>query len=118
MRTLVLITVAMGILLTAGCGKMSGKASYYSDDLHGKKTASGEAYDKNALTAAHPKLPFGTKVRVTNIENGKSVIVRINDRGPHTGGRVIDLSRAAAAEIGLLKSGIAQVKLETVEETR
>jgi rare lipoprotein A len=89
-----------------------GKAAYYADSLHGNKTASGEPYDKNALTAAHRKLPFGTRVKVTYLENGKSVEVVINDRGPHSKNRIIDLSGAAAEQLGLKQAGVGEVKLE------
>jgi rare lipoprotein A len=89
-----------------------GKAAYYADSLHGNKTASGEPYDKNALTAAHRKLPFGTRVKVTYLENGKSVEVVINDRGPHSKNRIIDLSGAAAEQLGLKQAGVGDVKLE------
>lgn len=89
-----------------------GAASWYGGKFHGRKTASGERYNKNALTAAHKSLPFGTKVRVTNQANGKSVVVRINDRGPYAGRRVIDLSRAAASAVGMLQAGVARVKIE------
>lgn len=92
-----------------------GVASWYGSKFHGKRTASGEAFDSNALTAAHPSLPFGTIVRVTSLSTGSSVDVRINDRGPHTRGRIIDLSQAAAAQIGLASQGVGQVKLEIVE---
>lgn len=92
--------------------KKVGKASYYGRAHHGRRTASGERFDMGALTAAHPTLPFGTKVKVTNRKNGRSVVVRINDRGPFHNGRVIDLSRAAAAEIGMLKSGAASITLD------
>lgn len=92
----------------------SGVASYYGGRFHGRKTASGERYDKNALTAAHKTLPFGTIVRVTAEWNQKSVDVRINDRGPYSQGRVIDLSTAAAAELGMLSKGIGYVTLEIV----
>jgi rare lipoprotein A len=92
-----------------------GIASYYADSLHGNLTASEESYDKNALTAAHRTLAFGTKVKVTNLDNGKSVVVRINDRGPHTGGRIIDVSGAAADKLGLKDAGTAKVELEVVE---
>jgi rare lipoprotein A len=92
-----------------------GVASYYSDKLQGRKTASGERYNKKALTAAHRKLPFDTQVKVTNTRTGQSVIVRINDRGPFTKGRVIDVSRAAAAQIGMLSSGTANVVIEVLE---
>lgn len=93
-----------------------GKASYYSSRLHGRKTASGEPYDQSALTAAHPDLPFGTVVCVTNTRTGQSVAVRINDRGPYTGGRIIDLSRRAAREIGMLDSGSVRVHVESCQE--
>ena len=94
-----------------------GKASYYSDKLHGRKTANGEQYNKNALTGAHRNLPFNTVVKVTNTQNKKSVIIRINDRGPFIKGRVIDLSRAAAQKIGIIKSGVADVVVEIKKES-
>ncbi len=90
-----------------------GKASYYANQFHGRKTANGETFNMHELTAAHPSLPFGTWVRVTNLRNGKDVIVRINDRGPFIKGRIIDLSKDAAKEIGLMNSGTVKVKLET-----
>ncbi|KGQ21546.1 septal ring lytic transglycosylase RlpA family protein [Thermus filiformis] len=90
-----------------------GLAVWYGPGFHGKKTASGEVYDMHALTAAHPRLPFGTRVRVTNLKNGKSVVVRINDRGPFGGRYVIDLSYAAARAIGALSA--TPVRLEVVE---
>ncbi|MEP7083897.1 MAG: septal ring lytic transglycosylase RlpA family protein [Betaproteobacteria bacterium] len=93
---------------------MEGLAAYYSSRLQGRKTASGKPFDQNALTAAHPTLPFGSQVKVTNIKNGRSVIVRINDRGPTQAGRVIDLSRAAANRLGIRRGGMAQVKLEVL----
>lgn len=92
-----------------------GMASYYHDRFHGRKTASGAAYNKNALSAAHKSLPLGTEVRVTDTRSGKSVIVKINDRGPFVKGRVIDLSRAAARQIGLTKKGLAKVKVEVLD---
>ena len=92
-----------------------GYAAYYADSLHGHKTASGELYDKTALTAAHRTLPFNTVVRVTNLINRRSVQVRINDRGPFDSRRrIIDLSRAAAERIGMLKDGIVPVRIEIV----
>lgn len=91
-----------------------GIASYYGPGFQGEKTASGESFNINDLTAAHRTLPFNTKVRVTNLENSKSVIVRINDRGPFKKGRIIDLSLGAAKKIGLLQAGRAKVKLEIV----
>ena len=89
----------------------SGMASYYGNELAGKRTASGEKFDPHGLTAAHRTLAFGSKVRVTNLANGKDVIVRINDRGPWGGGRVIDISLGAAKKIGLHKSGTAKVSM-------
>jgi rare lipoprotein A len=88
-----------------------GMASYYSDELAGNRTASGERFDPDELTAAHRSLPFGSLVRVTNVANGDSVVVRINDRGPFSRGRVIDISHAAARQIGMHRSGTARVKL-------
>ncbi|AJA11141.1 rare lipoprotein A [Sphingopyxis fribergensis] len=88
-----------------------GMASYYGNELAGNRTASGERFDPGQLTAAHRSLPFGSLVRVTNTLNGDSVVVRINDRGPFTHGRVIDVSTAAAREIGMHRSGTARVKL-------
>ncbi|RMF30727.1 MAG: septal ring lytic transglycosylase RlpA family protein [Bacteroidetes bacterium] len=93
-----------------------GQASYYHDKFHGTKTASGETYNKNDLTAAHKTLPFGTMVKVTRLDNNKSVTVRINDRGPFDPGRIIDLSRRAAEEIGLIQDGVARVKVEVVSK--
>ena len=92
-----------------------GIASYYSDVFQGKKTASGSVYDRNKLTAAHKKLPFGTKVKITDLKNNKSVIVTITDRGPYSKKRMVDLSYAAAKEIDLIKAGISKVKLEIIE---
>ena len=92
-----------------------GQASYYGKKFHGRKTANGERFDMYAMTAAHRKLPFGTEVRVTNLVNGRSVVVRINDRGPFVRGRIIDLSYGAAKEIGLIQSGVAKVKLDIVK---
>jgi rare lipoprotein A len=91
-----------------------GAASYYADSLQGNSTASGEPYDRDALTAAHRTLAFGTKVRVTNLDNGRSVVVRINDRGPHVKSRIIDLSGAAAEKLGMLDAGEATVRIEIV----
>ncbi|WP_420393311.1 septal ring lytic transglycosylase RlpA family protein [Acuticoccus sp.] len=90
----------------------NGEAAFYGKRFHGRPTASGERFDMHALTAAHRLLPFGTKVKVTNRANGQSVVVRINDRGPFARGRHIDLSRAAAAEIGMIKAGVASVRME------
>lgn len=97
--------------------RMQGMASWYGPGFSGRKTASGERFNPKALTAAHRTLPFGSSVKVTNVENGKSVIVRVNDRGPFSRGRIIDLSKAAAAKIGLLRSGTARVSLATATDT-
>jgi rare lipoprotein A len=88
-----------------------GKASWYGPGFQGKRTASGERFDMNALTAAHRTLPFGTRVRVRNVQNGREVVVRINDRGPWIRDRIIDVSRAAAAALDLLQAGEAPVVL-------
>ena len=93
---------------------MQGEASYYADSLQGNKTASGEPYDRDALTAAHRTLAFGTLVRVTYLKNGKSVEVRINDRGPYADDRLIDLSGAAAEQIGLVDAGHGEVRVEVI----
>ena len=92
----------------------TGVASWYGGKFHGRRTASGETYNQHALTAAHRTLPFGTEVVVTNQNTGKSVVVRINDRGPFTGGRIIDLSHKAASQIGMINSGTARVTLEII----
>ena len=89
-------------------------ASYYADRFHGRRTASGARYDRNGFSAAHRTLPLGTQVRVTDARSGESVVVHINDRGPFGRGRVIDLSRAAAAEIGLTRRGVAAVRLDVL----
>ena len=92
-----------------------GNASYYSSILHGRKTASGEVYDQNNLTAAHKKLPFGTRIRVLNQDNGRSVWVTINDRGPFAEGRILDLSYQAAEQLDMLKKGRAHVKIDVIQ---
>jgi rare lipoprotein A (peptidoglycan hydrolase) len=89
-----------------------GEASWYGKGFHGKKTASGEKFNQHDLTAAHPTLPMGTEATVTNLDNGKSVEVTINDRGPNSKGRDIDLSKEAGKEIGIKKDGTAPVKIE------
>ena len=93
-----------------------GKVGYYSDALHGRKTSSGEIYDKNALTCAHKSLPFGTLVRVTRLDNKLSVVVRVNDRGPYRDGYVIEVSRRGAEELDLIKVGSTKVKVEVIEK--
>ncbi|MBZ4189934.1 septal ring lytic transglycosylase RlpA family protein [Niabella beijingensis] len=101
------------VLLFSCSRKMSetGKASYYSDAFSGRKTASGAVFRQGKKTAAHPSLPFGTKVTVTNLKNGRKVRVHINDRGPFVAGRIIDLSKKSARKIGMLQDGVVPVKL-------
>ncbi len=114
-KLLYLVLLLASITTFSSCGKFiteTGKASYYGDDFNGKKTANGQTFNKNALTAAHKTLPFGTVVKVTNLSNGKTVIVTINDRGPYAKGRIIDLSEKAAANIDMINQGVAQVKLK------
>ena len=107
------------LCLLAGCGDtgpvQEGIASYYADSLHGRPTASGEPYNKDALTAAHKHLPLGTRVRVTRLDNGKSVEVTINDRGPFVEDRIIDLSHAAAERIDLIGAGTAKVRVRVLD---
>ncbi|AVF56782.1 UNVERIFIED_ORG: rare lipoprotein A [Pseudomonas parafulva] len=94
----------------------TGTASYYGARHHGKRTASGEAFNQHGLTAAHRNLPFGSRVLVTNLANRRSVVVRINDRGPHARSRLIDLSRAAAEKIGMVRSGTARVRVQGLSD--
>lgn len=111
----VLIVLATGCATTqryrSGGRVFVGYGTYYGPQYHGRRTASGEVFDQYAMTAAHRTLPFGTRVRVTNRANGKSVIVRINDRGPFVAGVVIDLSFGAAQRIGLLSKGLVRVEV-------
>jgi len=100
---------------SAAKGEQFGVASYYSDRFHGRRTASGERYDRNALTADHPNLPFGTLLRVTNLDNNLSVVVKVNDRTRLPRGRVLDLSRRAANELHFIRSGLARVRLEIID---
>ncbi len=93
--------------------KQVGEASWYGPGFQGQETANGETYNKNEMTAAHPTLPMGTEAKVTNLENGKKVEVRINDRGPYSGNRAIDLSSAAANKLDMKKDGTTEVKIET-----
>lgn len=115
--SLILWVLAMGTAQTA-CARseFQGVASYYAEKFHGRRTANGEIYNMWAMTAAHKTLPFGTMVKVTNLDNGKSVVVRINDRGPYAHNRVIDLSKKAAAELDMIKKGTAKVKVEILKE--
>jgi len=98
-----------------GSHQLTGIASYYADEFHGRKTANGEVYDMNDLTAAHRTLPFNTTVMVRNLDNMRTVVVRINDRGPFKKNRVIDLSLRAANQVGLIAQGTASVELEIIE---
>ena len=93
-----------------------GRASYYGARHHGNKTASGERFDQHALTAAHRTLPFGSWVRVTNLRNDKSVVVRINDRGPYARGRIIDLSKKAAEQLDMLRAGVVPVRVQQLAD--
>lgn len=118
-RLLCLLLLFCLLLPTPGLGEDDepdrstvGLASFYARKLHGRRTASGERLDRMAMTAAHRSYPFGTRVRVTNLANGKSVVVRITDRGPHVASRVIDLTEAAAKAIGLWRKGVVSVRLE------
>lgn len=105
-------------ILNAHGFREEGIASWYGKDFHGKKTANGERYDMYSMTAAHKLLPFGTTVKVTNKSNGKSIVVRINDRGPFVANRVIDLTRTGAERIGMIANGTAPVRLESVGTVR
>jgi rare lipoprotein A len=125
----VLACLVVGMLFSAGCGRRTaarlpaparvgstetGMASWYGVPYHGRRSASGEIYDMEKLTAAHRALPFQTWVEVTNLSNGKQVNVRITDRGPFVGGRIIDLSMAAARQLDMVRSGIARVRLKVI----
>ncbi|AEF98926.1 septal ring lytic transglycosylase RlpA family protein [Methylomonas methanica] len=97
--------------------RKAGVASYYNDKYHGRTTTSGEVYDKNSLTAAHNSLPLGTRLRVTNLKNNRSVIVKVNDRMHRSNKRLIDLSKKAAKELGFIKAGLTKVKIEILKNT-
>lgn len=107
------ILISLVVLFSETALAQSGIASYYGPGFHGRKTASGQTFNTYALTAAHKSFPFGTKLRVTNKANGKSVVVTINDRGPYVRGRIIDLSIAAKNALGM--GGIAKVNIETIK---
>ena len=102
-------------VLTGIHAAQEGLVSWYGTAFHDRPTASGERFDSNGYTMAHPTLPFGTEVKVTNLRNGRSVVVRVNDRGPHVGQRIADLSRAAAAQIGMLSRGVVRARIEVLE---
>lgn len=134
MRNLTGVVLAALVMLAAGClaprpvyrggvrGAASlvagleqrGMASFYAGSFNGRQTASGERYDMNAMTCAHRTLPFGTLIEVENLGNGSTVTVRVNDRGPYVGGRIIDLSRGAADRLGMIDSGTADVRLRVI----
>lgn len=122
------LTIAFASMAMLGCNNLqprsadnwigyteTGKASYYANRHQFKKTASGELYNHNLKTAAHKKLPLGSKVKVTNVTNGNSVVVKINDRGPYARGRIIDLSKSAFSVIGNTSSGLISVRIEVIE---
>lgn len=117
-RVLALPLLALPMLVQAGDSRQNvgeGMASYYGNEFAGSRTASGERFDPGALTAAHRSLAFHSRVAVTNLSNGKEVVVRINDRGPWGKGRIIDISHAAARQIGMHRSGTARVRLELLD---
>jgi rare lipoprotein A len=124
---------ALAALLLAGCAgstprpagpapapglTQTGRASWYGEGHHGRPTASGERFDMHALTAAHPTLPFGTRLRVVNLHNAREVVVRINDRGPAVPGRILDLSYAAARALDAVRAGVVPVRLTVLESRR
>jgi len=125
-RPLLLLAPLLPLLLWAGCARRPlspeavpsfrqvGEASWYGPDFHGKTTANGERYNMLLMTAAHPTLPFNTLVRVTNLDNGRTAVVRINDRGPFLKGRILDLSYTAARALGANLPGVIRVKIEMV----
>jgi len=136
MRWTAVTVLLLPMLWSAGCGtgaprfsagsdrsadvelgsiQLEGIASYYAEEFHGRLTANGEVYDMHGITAAHQTLPFNSILRVNNLKNGKSIVVRINDRGPFAKGRIIDLSLGAAEKIDLVKDGTAPVRLEILE---
>ena len=110
------VLISVNFSLFASVYKIGVTASYYAEDFHGKRTSNGERFDMNALTCAHKSLPFDTILKVTNLANGKTVQVRVNDRGPFIVSREIDLSRAAAVKLGMIGSGTTKVKLEIIQQ--
>ncbi len=114
LRTLLTITTALCFFCTPSKAQTEGLASYYANKFHGRRTSSGSTYDKNGYTCAHRTLPFGTMLKVTNLRNNKSTIVKVNDRGPFAHKRIIDLSYAAAKDIGLIGAGVAMVRIEKI----
>lgn len=117
LATAALLTLFLPVISDAQAGSgqtQKGMASYYHDRFHGRKTASGERYNRNRFTAAHKTLPLGTELEVTNTRNGRSIVVQVNDRGPFVKGRVLDLSREAASELGMLSRGVARIEYRVV----
>ncbi|MFK7971098.1 MAG: septal ring lytic transglycosylase RlpA family protein [Bacteroidia bacterium] len=114
--TILFFSLALSVSSLFSQQTQTGDGTYYSDKYQGKKTASGELYDRNKYTAAHKTLPFGALVQVTNLQNQKAVIVKVNDLGPFTKGRIIDLSYSAAESIGLVRAGVAKVRIDVLEE--
>ena len=121
-----LLSACALLSLLAGCASTdtvdphgydkTGVASYYGAKHHGKRTASGERFNQHGLTAAHRQLPFGTRVKITNLNNDRSCVVRINDRGPYSRGRLIDVSREAAEQLGMMRSGTAKVRVQALDD--
>jgi rare lipoprotein A len=114
-RMKVFLFAALVMIFCQKCTSLDpeiGLASFYSDKFRGKITASGEVYDQRKLTAAHRTLPFNTRIRVTNLNNKRAIIVKVNDRGPFTKDRILDLSKAAAIKLGFIKNGVTKVMLE------
>jgi len=112
------VAMLVSVFIASGCNGVKrvekGKACWYGPGYEGRRTASGEVFNPGAFTAAHRKLPLNTVVRVTNLNNGREVKVRINDRGPFKGGRIIDLSEAAARELGMIREGVVPVRIEVL----
>ena len=119
MQKIAINTVILSLILcaTAVTAQEVGMASFYHDYFNGKRTASGEVYDSRKLTAAHKTLPIGTIIKVTNLQNDKSIVVRVNDRGPYIAGRILDLSRAGAEQLGYVPAGSAKVCYEVINNT-
>lgn len=115
MKSLIFLTPLLFLLAASFAQTQTGKASFYADKFEGRPTASGEKYRHNKFTAAHKSLPFGTKVKVTNLANSQTVEVVINDRGPYVEGRIIDLSKSAAEQLGFVNQGLAEVQVDVID---
>ena len=115
MKKLLILALFSILTLSAAAEAQTGKATFYSHKFHGRKTSNGERYHNDSLTCAHRQFPFGTKLKVTNKKNGKTVIVRVNDRGPFAKGRILDLSFAAAKQLDMVHSGVVDVVAEVVK---